>query len=101
MPIYSFRCDKCDLTFDYLCRYDERDSVVCEMCQSSVNRLVTTPAAVTFSNPKGTSKEDNFEYVAKYNYERAQSERRAAEKANKHGNVYKPIDDSRYEGKIV
>src|SRR5579872_7592225 len=101
MATYVFHCDACQLTFDELCSWSDRSKVVCKNCQGLVVGVVTAPKAIIFTNPRGTSKEDNFEYVAKYNHERAKGERRAAEQANKHGQVYNPIDDMpQYEGKI-
>lgn len=102
MPIYAFICEKCVHEFEELCSFDECANVICPKCQDKVRQMVTCPGSVIFTNPKGTSREDNFEYVAKYNYERAQAERRAAETANQHGEWYNEIDDMpQYEGKIV
>lgn len=101
MPIYVFHCPKCDVTFEEITSYEDRDKVKCEKCGKKPDQLLTTPGAIIFGNPKGTSREDNFDYVARYNYERAQGERRAAEKANQHGDPYNHIDDMpKYEGKI-
>lgn len=100
MPMYSFYCSKCDYSFEDLCGFNEIGSVRCEKCNKKPKQQFTTPRAITFTNPKGTSLEDNFEYVAKYNHERAQGERRAAEAANKWGPAYKDIDDSKFDGKI-
>ena len=99
MPTYLFHCPICVLTFEDLCSFSEIKEIVCEKCGQKPNQIMTSPGSVIFTNPKGTSREDNFEYVAKYNYERAQSERRAAEQAQG-PSPYKNIDDMpKYEGK--
>ena len=102
MPTYCFHCVSCEINFDELCSFSERDKIPCPKCGKIPEQVVTTPSAILFSNPKGTSKEDNFGYVAKSNYENAQALRRAAEAGNKHNHKYNDIDDiSKYEGKIA
>ena len=101
MPTYCFNCPKCKLNFDELCSWDARKKVKCPKCNSKPEQLMTVPGAIMFTNPKGTSKEDNFDYVAKTNYEHAQAQRRAAEEANQHGFGYNEINDMpNFEGKI-
>jgi putative FmdB family regulatory protein len=100
MPMYVFECKKCKLIFESLYSIKEAENATCDTCGKKVKRLLTAPGAVIFTNPKGTSREDNFEYVAKYNYERATGERRAAEAAQKDFK-YNEIDDMpQFEGKI-
>lgn len=101
MPTYSFFCKKCDLEFSEMCMYSDKKKVACPSCKKKkLSELVTGPLAVIFKEKKGTSREDNFEYVAKWNAEQNQNLRRAAEAANKGGPAYRNIDDSAYEGKI-
>src|SRR5579872_7343561 len=103
MPLYCFHCSACKLSFDELCHWSERDAVVCPKCNSVPEQKVTAPASIMFTNPKGTSKEDNFDYVAKTNYENAVKMREVAESQNKHNFKYKDYssDIEKYEGKIA
>lgn len=101
MPMYGFECEKCKHQFETLCSMKtETKDIHCEKCDGPVFKLLSMPGAVIFANPKGTSREDNFDYVAKYNYERAQKESRDA-RAAAGGEAYKHIDDMpQFEGKI-
>lgn len=55
---------------------------------------MTFVSNIKFTNPKDTSKFDNFGYRAGYNLEQAQDLRRKAEEASHMGNSpYKNIDD--------
>lgn len=86
MPIYDFECKKCSKEYSELTEYDETGKykgVKCPHCKSKrKTRLLggcgPGPAAV-FTNPKDTSKWDNFSYRAGHNMENAKAERRAAE----------------------
>ncbi len=40
MPIYEFRCEACELTFEDLCR-SSTESVPCPKCQGEVKRLLS------------------------------------------------------------
>lgn len=99
MPTYVFECKKCEVFFEELCKHEEKSGVVCSDCGGKVESVLTTPLAVIFKEKKGTSREDNFEYVAKWNSEQNQNLRRAAE-AQQGPSPYKHIDDSKYEGMI-
>lgn len=100
MPTYCFFCPECKINFDDLCSWEEREKVTCPKCKQIPKQLMTVPRAIMFTNPKGTSKEDNFDYVAQTNHANAQSLRRAAEEANKHNHGYEEINDMQFEGKI-
>ena len=101
MPTYMFLCTACEYQFEELCGYNDRDEVRCCKCGKKPQQLLTSPRSVIFKEKKGTSREDNFEYTAAWNHEQNQNLRRAAERANKHGDPYNPIDDmAQYEGKI-
>ena len=103
MPTYDFHCKKCDCYFEELCTWSESEKMKCHLCKSKkVERLIAGAPAAMFSNPKESSKWDNFEYRAGYNMDKAQGERRAAEAVHKGKNPYKKIDDMpNYEGKII
>jgi putative FmdB family regulatory protein len=102
MPIYVFYCPTCQYSFEEICPIKSKDNVVCSKCNKKPDTCPTAPSAIVFANPKGTSREDNFDYVARYNMERAKGERRAAEANNKSGHQYNEIDDMPdFEGKIV
>lgn len=95
MPVYPMRCENCKNVWDELCRFDDRDSIQCPLCNGTKKTfLATMPRAVVFTNPRGTSREDNFDYVAQWNLDNAKDIRRQAEKASK-GDVkpYSQIDD--------
>lgn len=39
MPIYAYRCEKCNHNFEqYVADYDKRDEVKCNMCGDKANR---------------------------------------------------------------
>lgn len=94
MPIYKFKCLKCSETYEELTEYDETDKykeVKCPQCQSKrKKRAFNYDVAITFTNPKESSKWDNFSYRAGHNMENAKAERRAAESKSHMGtNPYK------------
>lgn len=101
MPIYVFFCNKCNEEFENLCSWENKSKVKCPKCNKKVQALLTSPSAIIFKEPKGTSRENNFDYVAKHNFEQAQAQRRAAEAAVKGVQPYKNIDDSAFDGKVV
>lgn len=42
MPLYDFRCIKCDNAFEEYSRYDERELVVCPVCQAPTEATIST-----------------------------------------------------------
>ena len=97
MPTYAFQCDQCSRKFDALCSWAESQNYKCEVCGQAASKLLTT-CSIKFSDPKSTSKWDNFSYRAGYNLEKAQGERRAAEAREKDSSPYTNIDDSYLPG---
>lgn len=88
MPLYDFRCKKCDRVFDKLCSFADSKKVKCECGSKKVEKLISS-FAVTFSNPTDTSKFDSFGYRAGFNMEKAKTERRVAgEKSHVGRNPY-------------
>lgn len=83
MPIYKFKCLKCSVTYEELTDYDETEKykgVKCPQCKSKrKQRTFDYDIAVTFTNPKESSKWDNFSYRAGHNMEGAKTCRREAE----------------------
>lgn len=83
MPIYKFLCLKCSETYEELTSYDKSGkykSIKCPQCKSKrKERTFDYNVTATFSNPKESSKWDNFEYRAGFNMEKAKGDRRAAE----------------------
>jgi len=75
--------------YEELTLYDEKGKypkVKCPKCKSKrKNKLYNHGVAVSFDNPKESSKWDNFGYRAGYNMNKAQDERRAAQKASHMG----------------
>jgi putative FmdB family regulatory protein len=53
MPLYEFRCDDCQVTFDTLVRsFSAVGEVVCRYCESpNVTRKITTFAVSGFDDP--------------------------------------------------
>lgn len=90
MPIYQFECLKCSSRYEDLTTHDETGQykhVKCPHCNSKKKRRTFEyDVAVTFSNPKESSKWDNFSYRAGHNMEKAKSERRSAESKSHMGN---------------
>ena len=82
MPMYDFRCKKCEHEWDVLTPYDETKeykSVKCPECGSNKKEQLIK-GCFAIGGPT-SSKMDNFGYRAGYNMEKAQGERRAAEEA--------------------
>jgi putative FmdB family regulatory protein len=95
MPLYDFECRSCKKKFESLCSFDEIGTVTCPTCGADKpERLLSCPGAIIFKQPKGTSKENNFDYVAKWNMENAKDLRRKAEQESHMGSSpYNDIDD--------
>lgn len=82
MPLYEFLCKKCNVKYDELCKYNEKGKypkVKCPECGSKSKEKLMSCFIPTFANPKGTSKEDSFSYMAGHNMEGAKGLRRHAE----------------------
>lgn len=95
MPIYEFECKRCHQVFEELCSFEDTQTLTCPACSSKRLQRVLAGNAVTamFKDPRGTSKADNFDYMAHHNYQKAQQESRAARQAaGKYANPYKPVD---------
>ena len=97
MPLYQFGCLKCKKSYETLTDFDSTgkyNDVNCPSCNSKKKKQQVTFANIKFTNPKDTSKFDNFGYRAGYNLEQAQNLRRKAEEASHMGTVpYNGIDD--------
>jgi putative FmdB family regulatory protein len=101
MPTYNFQCKKCKHYFEEICSFSDCDKgfpdVRCEKCNSKQlkkNILDGNVPGAMFSDPRGTSKWDNFEYRAGFNMEKAKKERQAAEEKVGGRNPYRNIDDT-------
>lgn len=95
MPTFVFECVKCKKSFEELCSFDVVGSVKCPACGAKKpKRQITAPRAIIFKQPKGTSYEDKFDYVARWNMDNAREIRRQAEEKSHMGqSPYNPIDD--------
>jgi putative FmdB family regulatory protein len=109
MPCYEFVCDKCSTRFEnFVRKYDDTGvwaDVVCPDCGSDEKKKVPSlPAAPMFTDPRASSKFDNFEYRAGWNLDKAKGERRVAEAKSHMGQTpYRTIDDvssGKYEGEV-
>jgi putative FmdB family regulatory protein len=49
MPIYEYRCEKCDHTFDMLVMQKE-DEIMCPQCKGEVRKLMSAFAVGTSNN---------------------------------------------------
>ena len=83
MQMYTFECLKCEHRYEELCCVNDDGKykgVKCPQCKSKRKRRTFDYDVVpTFSNPKESSKWDNFEYRAGFNMEGAKACRREAE----------------------
>lgn len=101
MPCYSFECKKCNQMFDEICSFADFDAnfpkVRCPKCSSkSLKKNIITGAVpeAVFSNPRESSKWDQWGYRQGKTAEEAKMQRAAAEAANKGRLPYKNIDDT-------
>lgn len=98
IPVYEFVCNKCNLQYDTITRYDETEeypSVECPKCESNNKKKIPSVPAY----PVGTrDRMERFDYRAGSNMDRAQGERRAAEAMSNVGaNPYTThLDDTHY-----
>jgi putative FmdB family regulatory protein len=93
MPLYDFRCKKCGLQFEELCKSSKDIDIGCLCGSFDVERLMSGFAA-TFANPADNSKmHDSFSYRAGVNMEKAKDQRRHAQQHDHMGaNPYKDAD---------
>lgn len=97
MPFYEFQCKKCKKEYSELLSMNNSKGkgVKCPYCKSNGKKRLMSEFAVTFTNPRGTSKGDSFSYVAGYNLEQAQEERRRAQSGSHMGtDPYPMLDDA-------
>lgn len=88
MPIYEFKCLKCNKNYESLCGYnDDQNSIECEHCGSKKKKKLVSNCSVTFTAPNESSKWESFSYRAGYNMDKAKTERRIAERNSKMGNA--------------
>ena len=88
MPLYEFKCDKCDVVYEELTSYDKTEKykgVECPDCGSKSKIKLVSSCGISFGNPKESSKWDSRSYRAGHNHERAKGERRHAEAASHMG----------------
>lgn len=97
MPNYDFMCGGCNKSYSSLEQFDptgKYKDVRCPKCNSKKKKKLPSAGNIKFTNPKDTSKFDNFSYRAGYNLEKAQDERRAAESQSHMGTQpYNAVDD--------
>lgn len=83
MPLYEFVCSNCEKKYEALAKYDPKekyDDVLCEFCGSKSKTKILSGFGVSFTNPGSSSKWDSFSYRAGFNMDKAQTERRIAER---------------------
>ena len=88
MPLYEFKCEKCDVVYEELTSYDKTekyDGVECPDCGSKSKTKLVSSCGISFGDPKESSKWDSRSYRAGHNHERAKGERRHAEAASHMG----------------
>ena len=87
MPLYDFKCKKCNEEYEEFAPYDEEGKypdVICPECGSKrKERLVSAPS-FNFSNPEGTKRWNNgstgHDYRYKHNQPKVADQRKYAEK---------------------
>jgi len=113
LPFYEFLCNDCDVEYCESCKYEDAKEgtylkVKCPKCGSGDKERLLSSYVATFANPRGTSKEDSFSYMAGHNMEGAKDCRRHAEEFSHMGtagqpNFYDTIDDvscGEHEGEV-
>ena len=100
MPLYEFHCLSCNKKYSELTKYDESGiypDIECPHCSSTKKEKLMSTPAITFANPKESSKWDSFSYRAGHNLEKAQQERRVAESLSHMGGtkeIYNDLNDA-------
>ena len=93
MPLYAFRCKKCEKVWEEIADHDKRgkySGVSCPGCKSKSKEKLLTSCTFKFSNPVGTDKWNSdstgHDFRHKYNMERpgGVSEQRAFAEENSH-----------------
>lgn len=104
MPTYSFQCKKCESSYDDLVDNDptgKYKGVKCPSCGSKSKTKLMTFCAVSFTNPRDTSKWDNFTFRAGKTMEEAQDCRRYAQEHSHVGaNPYGAASDAQIAADI-
>jgi putative FmdB family regulatory protein len=86
MPIYEFKCLKCKNQYETICGFnDDQKLIKCEHCGSKKKEKLVSNCKAAFAIPGESSKWESFSYRAGYNMDKAQTERRIAEKTSKMG----------------
>lgn len=105
MPIYEFKCKKCNFIYDVFSNINEKEINVkkakCEKCNSKSKEEIIGVPSYKFSNPVGTDKWNSdskgHDYRHNYNMDRkggVRDQRRMAEESSHVGaNPYNTIDD--------
>lgn len=111
MPIYTFRCKKCNEAYEELVSYDatgKYKSVKCPACNSKSKEKLVDCASFAFTNPVGTdrwnSEAQGHDYRYRYKAPAVAKEREMAQKLSHVGpNPYREIDDissGKYFGEV-
>jgi putative FmdB family regulatory protein len=106
LPTYNFECKKCKNFFEDICTFADFDAgfpdVRCTNCKSKSlkKNILDRPPGAIFSNPRESSKWDNWGYRQGKTWEEAKMQRAAAEKASGGKSPYKNIDDTNRGNKM-
>lgn len=101
MPLYQFRCKKCEFEYDEFSKFDpagKYKGIKCPECQSSRKTQLISVPSFAFGNPVGTdrwtSEGTGHDYRFNYNMPNVRKHRAvAAEKSHVGANPYNKIDD--------
>jgi putative FmdB family regulatory protein len=101
MPVYEFKCLKCENSYEELTPYDETGKykkIKCSECGSRRKERLMSSTAFTFTNPEGTgrwnSETSGHDYRFKHNQPKMAKDRAEAERLSHMGSQpYNPIDD--------
>ncbi len=107
MPIYTFQCKKCEITYEELTSYDKLGKykkVSCPECGSKSKKKALDNFEFNFTDPVGTDRWQSHDYRYYYNAPNVRKQREAAEKASHVGPTpYNKIDDvntGKYFGEV-
>ena len=54
MPLYEFKCNKCENILEKICKYSEIENQVCSVCNEKLHRNLTATENIKFNGIKAT-----------------------------------------------
>lgn len=101
MPLYEFKCEKCELVYEELVNHDKTGKykkLECPVCGSHEKERLMSACSMNFTNPVGTkiwtSESGGHDYRFRHNLPNVRKQRADAEVASHMGKTpYRHIDD--------